>query len=168
MTSPNDTSTGYTFVKVHAVDQSYAVLDPESLDEESSTSVYWDWRIENSAGQFQVMFGVEVVGTKTNHESARVRLLGTFNVMGDVTVDLRTFVTFTAPAILLPYARQMITNLTAQGPFEAKLLSPINVRKLMEFATFEESTGYKQLVADDSLTAVFGDPSSYQLELQSP
>ncbi len=54
---------------------------------------------------------------------------------------LRTFATVQAPVLLVPYLRQVITNLTAQSRVGAMLLPPLNmveITKAMQAQTAQE------------------------------
>lgn len=154
-THPQGAASGYALVKLHATEQRYELVGPEDLSDDAETTVGWDWRIE-SEGTFQVLFGLEVHPTKEVNQRVVVYMLATFEVQGEPSLPLRPFVSFSAPAILLPYVRANITHLTSQGPFEPLLLSPLNVTRLLEFATFESSTGYEQVKANPELAASLG------------
>lgn len=154
--NPTSAETGYSLVKLHASKQLHRVLTADQVEEERSTGISWDWRVEGPR-LFQVFLGFEMKGPQEAPEEIEVDLVGTFQIEGeDTSLALQPFVQFSAPAIILPYIRQIVTNLTSHGPFEPLLMSPMNVQKMMEFANFEESTGFHQLREDPELAAAFG------------
>ena len=56
---------------------------------------------------------------------------GAFSVRAGVPADkIKTFSTFQAPVLLLPYVRQVITNLTAQARCGALVMPPINMAEV--------------------------------------
>lgn len=154
--SEGDGRTGYGIVKVHATKQFHQALTAEEVEEERSTRVSWDWRAAGP-GSFQVFLGFEITGPKEAPERVEVEMVGTFQIEGDSrSLDLEPFVQFAAPAMLVPYIRQVVTNLTSQGPFEPLLMSPLNVYDLMDFARFTETTGYTQAQEDVELAESLG------------
>lgn len=58
---------------------------------------------------------------------------GAFSVRAGVPAEkIKTFSTVQAPVLLLPYLRQVITNLTAQARCGALVMPPINMAKVIK------------------------------------
>lgn len=151
-----DTGTGYTLEKIHTTEQLYRLVNAEDLGEEREYEFGWDWRIGGESA-FQVLFSLEIKGTRDINELVRVKIVGTFSVTGkEKTVDLPHFVQYAAPAILFAYVRQIVTTLTSQGPFEPLLIAPTNMQKAMDYGDFEQTTGYSQLADDPELAESWG------------
>lgn len=140
---------GYRLLDLSAALQRYSILDPEdpesNLQEAPSLRLVWDWKLTDDQ-QFEVFVGVWLIGTKEEPQEVEVRMVGTFTVDGEVQdLELRDFVHTSAPAIMMPYVRDKVTQLTSDGPFGAYYLPIVNVRNLMKGYSYEESTGAAQL-----------------------
>jgi preprotein translocase subunit SecB len=97
-----------------------------------------------------------VSSSKEHSDSAGVTIAGTFRALDQVPVPLGEFVRVHGPAILLPYAREMISQLTSRGPFGQFLLAPINVLEMMERYDMSKSTGTQMLRDNQALAKDFG------------
>lgn len=141
---------GYRLLDVSAAYQHYSIIDAEDRDEPlqetRSTRFFWNWSV-TAPRRFEVVLGILVTGTEDAPEEVDVRVVGTFAVEGeDPTLGIDTFVHTSAPAIILPYIREKITRLTADGPFGTYWLPIVNVQRLMkETHPYEESEGARQL-----------------------
>lgn len=62
-----------------------------------------------------------------------LELIGIFEVEdGAANMDLEHFGKQNAPALMMPFAREIIASLTSRGPMEPLLLPPINVYALIK------------------------------------
>lgn len=153
MTTPPVPSAGYSLESIHTIRASYGlVLAEGDPPEERELSFMWDWRVAEKPGSFQVLLGAQVGPCKDAPDELEAVILGTFEVIGEVqSVNLRGFVELNAPAVLMPYLRQALTTLSAQGPMGPFYLIPINVTVLSESFDRDNATGASQLKEDPSL-----------------
>lgn len=140
---------GYRLLDVSAALQRYSIVDPDDpeaeVEDKPSMRFMWDWRMLEDR-QFEVFLGVWLMGTTEQPQEVEVRLVGTFAIDGEVqALALREFVHTSAPAILMPYVRDKVTGLTADGPFGSYYMPIVNVQSLMKGYAYENSSGAKQL-----------------------
>lgn len=135
----------YAFERVYTNHQSLRVIAPsESLPAEEPALFGWDWRML-SDGHFEVTLQFGLDPSVRRPEEIRVTLSGRFSPVGETQeVPIESFVRFHAPAILMPFVREVVSGLTSRGFFGALLLPPINVQSLMERQDVGETTAAKQ------------------------
>jgi preprotein translocase subunit SecB len=157
MTSPKNRS-GYRLSRLYYPRQSYALNDPTELpaeegdteDSEREFSVAWDWRITGES-RFSISLGILIPATRRAPELIEVGVVGDFHVIGDTpSVDIKQFVTANGPAILFPYLRQAISQLTTNGPRGSYMLPALNILEMLKDHSYDESTGAQQLAEADA------------------
>jgi len=157
MTDPGKLPTsGYNFESIYSNHQSLLLVAKSSdLPTESNLLFGWDWRLlSDSHFEVTVQFGIDPTIDRT--EEIRVTMCGRFTPVGDrQEVPLESFVQYHAPAILMPFIRDAVANLTSRGFFGSLLLPPINVQVLMEQRDPAMATAANQL-AETSMRQVSG------------
>lgn len=151
-------TSGYTFERVYTNHQSLRVIArSEDLPAEPPALFSWNWRML-SEGHFEVTLQFGLDPSIRRPEEIRVTLSGRFAPIGEnQEVPLDSFVRFHAPAILMPFVREIVTGLTSRGFFGALLLPPINVQSLMEHQVVGDATGTRQLAEGGSNLVDRGD-----------
>lgn len=62
------------------------------------------------------------------YDRFQLELTGMFEtIKGEENLDLEKFAQVSAPALLMPYAREIISNITSRTPLPHLLLPPINI-----------------------------------------
>jgi len=62
------------------------------------------------------------------YDGFQLELTGIFEaIKGEENLDLEEFVKISAPALLMPFAREIISNITSRTPLPHLLLPPINI-----------------------------------------
>jgi preprotein translocase subunit SecB len=104
-------------------------------------------------GQFEVTVQFGLDPSAARPEEIRVTMNGRFAPVGDrQEVSLESFAQFHAPAILMPFVREVVSGLTARGFFGALVLPPINVQSLMERQIAQAATAnLRELNASNAL-----------------
>jgi preprotein translocase subunit SecB len=152
---------GYKIERVYVAEQEYRVTDPDAREESAASDTRevafgWDWR-PLGPRRFEVVIEVSVEPSKDAPEVARVRLFGLFAAgSGELTIPFRDFVRHNAPAILFPYAREVVSTMTGRGPYGAFHIDPLNVREMTGGTTIDQTLGYKYLVDHPDVAATFG------------
>lgn len=153
---------GYFIDRVYVLRQNHEILlDRDSLpDGEPSVVFGWDWQIdEEEPAFFNVAVTLGIEGSKERPENAQVALVGRFQ-LGEKgaahSIDFDHFVRTNAPAILFPYARSVLANLTLQGLLGVYHFPPMNVIRLMEDQDPTAATGAQQLIRDAALAELYG------------
>lgn len=149
---------GYALERVYALEQIYKLGDSvaESLPSGGrQVSFGWDWRPIGPM-VFDVIITIGLDRSKEQNDTARVVLAGTFRAAGELPVPFAEFVRLHGPVILLPYAREMLSQITSRGPFGAFLLAPINLVGLMQRCDMTESTGGRVLRDQPEVARDFG------------
>jgi preprotein translocase subunit SecB len=155
----NPPGTGYSLESVHTMQARYEPYrgDAGELPNERPIEFAWDWRLTGSR-EFQVVLAARLGARSRAADEIEASVAGTFEIIGDVqSVDLEAFVGLNAPALLMPYLRQALTNLTAMGPHGAYYLPPVNVKVLSEQFDPAAASGAKQLAERPSLIASWED-----------
>ena len=148
MTPPG---TGYSLESMHTTLASYHSLLADDLPDERDLGFRWDWRFIGER-RFEVLLGATVGASKETPDEMEAVVVGTFEVIGEVqSIEMRKFVSLNAPALLMPYVRQAITNLSAHGPHGHFFLPPINVVVLSQSFDHEAATGFPQLTDGTTL-----------------
>lgn len=144
-TSKTFPASGYAILKVYTSAQSLEVKDIDTLPIGTLDVKFgWDWRYV-AADTFEVKVSIVLEPEKSRPFSASTTVVGVFRRVGDShKVTLRNFVGLQAVAILLPYARQYIANLTVNTMTGAFNLPTVNVVALMADFDPEKTTGAHQ------------------------
>lgn len=156
-------SAGYRVERVYVGEQFYKVLDdaeeePIELGEGEDRTIRfgWDWR-PVAPRRFEVALEIIADPIRDTAEHAQVRVLGVFEATpGDPTVPFVDFIRVNAPAILFPFAREVISAMTGRGPFGAFHIDPVNVPALLSEADLEDTTGARYLRSNEAIAASFG------------
>ena len=142
MTTPSAIDSGYVIEALYFPVQQ---LTPAEADSESGEIAWgWDWRW-NSHHHFEVglLFGAPAGSSRP--ERMEVAATAIFRVVGESqTVPVPSFAYAHAPALLFPYIRQVVDELTSRSPFGRIVLPPTNVLALMTKFNAEEATGVRQ------------------------
>jgi preprotein translocase subunit SecB len=140
---------GYALERVYSNDLRLCdkPVPPNQQDDEGEIAFGWDWRmIEKDRFEVKVILSVEPAGIRD--ELARVVVVGRFQQVADTpTVELSDFVKRQAPAILMPYARQLISLLTSNSIYGAFFLPPLNLAEMMKDFDASQAQGAKQVRA---------------------
>jgi len=142
-------TSGYVFDKIYTNAISMRVTPPQDgLPAEPPLLFTWDWKLLSPDRKtFEVSISVGIDPSAKRQEELRVTIIGRFRAEGErQEVPLDSFVRFHAPAILMPFARETLSNMTARGFYETLLLPPLNVQTLMERQDVAATTGAKQML----------------------
>jgi preprotein translocase subunit SecB len=145
--SPKTARSGYSLERVYVVQQQYNVLDPEEVSaksDEREVAFGWDWRAVGKR-RFEVLVELTVEPSADATERASVRLFGLFSATEKLSIKFNDFVRHNAPALLFPYAREVVSTMTGRGPFGAFHVDPLNMRDLQGLGGLEDTQGYIQL-----------------------
>jgi len=128
----------------------------ESAPELGEFNFGWDWSFVSPTA-FDVTIIVNLEPARERPERVRASIAGIFQVTGDVpSVDLTRFAKLHAPAILMPFAREMIASLTGRGLFDALYIPPINMVAVMENMQGDSTTGVRQIKEGHPFARAFG------------
>lgn len=142
---------GYTIEKIYTYHQLLRHKEPGDEGTHGQIDVGWDWRLlPYEELTFEVRLSLTVEPTPDRDDQLAVGIVGRFRkVTDEPSVPLLDFVRIQAPAILLPYARQALSELSVNSYYGTYYLPPINVVLLMEDFDPLNTTGAKQLAELD-------------------
>lgn len=147
-TKQNSPLSGYAIVKVYQTSAQLKPVPPgEIKGDGEGASFSWDWRWGASVAAFEVRLTVSLEAAAERPYSATVDAVGRFRQVGDKpAVAIEEFVRLQAVAIVMPYLRQHLTNLTVNtlsGPY---FLPSINIAELMKDFDPKKATGATEMV----------------------
>lgn len=161
-------ASGFHLLRVITVHQEYSLASEEEVGAEGDNrrmTVNWDWSVSEDR-QFDVFLGASIEGNQEAPERVNVGLVGEFVLDGSVpSMAFQTFVQTSAPAILFPYLRQIVSDLTGRGPYGPYYIPSVNVVRMMKQYDFDTTTGAGQLREDPALAKLYGWPADVQLSL---
>lgn len=164
---PGAHGTGYRLTRMYALEQSYRIRANEQHASAGSVGrqfqISWDWRV-SGARTFDVIVTLTALPSDEQPDEGRVSLVATFEAGPEQqTVSFGDFVRFNAPAMLIPFAREAVAQITARGPYGSFILVPFNVVGVMSSFDPMLATGMQQLRADPSLRLTFPlvDPAAF-------
>lgn len=157
----NAVAAAFTIAGIHALDVHYDLLDGDTEDlpelgEDRPVGFIWDWNVLDE-DTVSVLLGVQVGATRETPE--RVRYAATaVAVFGEAPTHPGFFdlIRVHLPAIIFPYLREGVANLTSRGPYGLFQLPPTNVAKLAERFPLKESSGYERFQKEPKLRKRFG------------
>jgi preprotein translocase subunit SecB len=161
-------TSGFRLLRVVTIHQEYSIVSGEEIASETEArglTVNWDWSVSKDR-QFDVFLGADLAGNQEAPETVNVGVIGEFAIAGVATsMAVRSFVQTAAPAIMFPYLRQIISDLTGRGPYGPYYLPSVNVVRMMQRYDFEATRGAHQLRENQELARIYGWPSDLQLAL---
>jgi len=133
--------TGYVLEALHFPIQLLTVASPEGDSRDAEWG--WDWRWKDH-DHFEVGFLFSALPADARPEKLQVSANAIFRVVGDnQTVPIATFAHGHAPALLFPYIRQVVDELTSRSPYGRLLLPPMNIIALMGSFDPDDASGSK-------------------------
>lgn len=136
---------GYAILSVFIVSQKLEPIEVGGTNSDDDVQFAWDWRLSGE-DLFDVLVKLRVGATKERPSLAEVSLVGRFRRTNpETSVGLAEFAHIQAVAILLPYVRQALANLTVMTERGAYHLPSVNVVALMKDFDVKDGTGAKQL-----------------------
>ena len=150
--TPGGVESGYSLERIFANDLQFTghpVAD-DMPEIEAPMQFGWDWTVD-SPESFSVRVTLSVLPTKARPETTAVTLTAGFSRRGEPTVPLVDFASKHAPAIMMPFVREIIFSLSGRGLHGGLLLPPFNVLAMMSNLDVNESEGMKQLRGDSEL-----------------
>lgn len=141
---------GYRVDKIYVADQEYKIvagLELPSGSEASDRPVNfgWDWR-PISSRRFEVVIEISIDPVEPAPEKLSVRVIGLFSAEeGEVSIALPDFLKYNAPAILFPFAREVISAMSGRGPHGAFHLKPLNIVSLLSQFEYAQTRGFEFL-----------------------
>lgn len=134
--------TGFRLEGIHFPIQRYGLVDEATLGAdtiEDPLRIGWDWAWVEQDRSFDVAVSLERRPEKKRPEQIMVQVVGRFTLTGHPTsVQIDEFALNNATAILFPYARQVLFQLSANGPFGAQVVQPVNIANVV--ARFDPRT----------------------------
>lgn len=142
MTTPSTIASGYI---IESLVFPVQVLSAAATQHDVDVQWGWDWRWVSS-DQFEVGLLFSVPSMDSRPERLEVAVTATIRIVGvDQTVPVQMFAYAHAPALMFPYIRQVVDDLTSRSPLGRVLLPPTNTVALMSKFNASESTGAKQV-----------------------
>ncbi|MEO7455337.1 MAG: protein-export chaperone SecB [Gemmatimonadaceae bacterium] len=137
--SPANTESGYILESLTFPVQVLVAAVPDPTAENAEWGWDWQWKDRD---HFEV--GLLFVGPPLDArpEKVQVSVNAVFRVVGDVqTVPIEQFAHGHAPALIFPYIRQVVDELTSRSPYGRVLLPPTNIVALMASFDAAEASG---------------------------
>lgn len=144
MTVNTSPFSGYLIGKIYTTQQQIRPEKPsDNAAEHAEFRFGWDWRwLEHD--RFEVRLTVGITASPERPEDISTDVIGQFRLAEQQRIAVEEFARLQAVAILLPYARQFLANLTFNGLFGAYHLPTLNVNVLMEGMDLASATAASQ------------------------
>lgn len=149
--SENEKLSGYAIERVYTTHQELRQKARTEIAAEGGAMTFgWDWRwLKRPVFEVRILVGIEA--TVERPEAITTNVVGRFSQVGDgPSIAIEKFVRLQAVAILLPYARQFLSSLSANSQHGAYYLPTLNVNVLMKDVDTSKSTAAKQEAAERS------------------
>ena len=126
---------GIVFRGVYLTKLQFSLKDktPETLDCSLNLSISKEIQGRKEGGKtlFLRLAADPMAGVKEKPFEMQVEILGVFDAEPDSNLPIETFGSEQGPALLVPYLRELISNITARTPLPPLILPPINVHALL-------------------------------------
>jgi preprotein translocase subunit SecB len=125
---------GYSIVSVYLTTAELRPKEPADTNAtEPPVTFGWDWRRTTDKSVFEVRLTLALEPVKERPYATAVDAVGRFRQIGDSpSPRVEDFASLQAVAILLPYAREHLTSLTAKTKAGPYYLPSVNVYELMK------------------------------------
>ena len=107
-------------------------LKDVSVESPNTPTIFLENAAKQEEGYYEVVLGITVT-SKVDEQTAfliEVQQAGVFHIVGLPNNDLPLALEIACPNILLPFAREAISDLVGKSGFPQLLLSPINFESL--------------------------------------
>lgn len=148
MTKPREMPlSGYAIENVYTYHQLLEHKDPGEEDTHGAVDIGWDWWLVGAdEPTFEVRLSATVESSPQRDDHISAGLIGRFRMIEKPpSVPVVQFVRLQATAILLPYLRQVLSNLTSTSFHGTYYLPPINAVELMKDFDAANTIGARQL-----------------------
>lgn len=140
--SPSGTDTGYVLEALTFPVQLLVGAVPEPDNDNAEWG--WDWRWKDH-DHFEVGLLFSGPAVSARPEKVQVSVNAVFRVVGEAqTVPISQFAHGHAAALIFPYIRQVVDELTSRSPYGRVLLPPTNIVVLMSNFDSDAATGARQ------------------------
>jgi preprotein translocase subunit SecB len=125
---------GYAITRVYSTHLEMHAQEPsEDATRHDAVGFGWDWRWIEERRAFEVRISLVVEPSAHRHQYAAANTIGQFRLVDEApAIPIEEFARLQAVAILLPYARQFLTELTGNSLHGPYYLPSLNVHQLME------------------------------------
>ncbi len=103
------------------------IIEPSKI----SISAYTSKKIEKNSLQYKIDFYINK-GIKNPEVTFYCKIVGFFIAENDSNMTLEDFAKLNAPALLYPYIRELLYNLTIRSGINPIILPPINLKAIIE------------------------------------
>ncbi len=142
MTAASGIDSGYVLESLNFPLQSLRATAPEA--HEQAPEWGWDWRWKDR-DHFEVGVVFSGPSIDARPEKIEVAVNAVFRIVGEIqTVPVGDFAHGPAVALLFPYLRQVVDDLTSRSPFGRVLLPPANTVALMSKFDASQARGSLQ------------------------
>lgn len=140
--SPTSTESEYVLESLTFPVQMLTPAAPDAAIQNAEWGWDWQWRNHD---HFEVGLLFSAPPLDARPEKVQVSVNAVFRVVGDIqTVPIAQFAHGHAPALVFPYIRQVVDELTSRSPYGRVLLPPTNIVALMASFDATEAAGNKR------------------------
>lgn len=112
--------------KNYLIDQCSFSFKNVSISKEMEFSITPEVSFDKDKHSFELLMNV-AINDKEHYLDINMRIRGFFDYSGEDTNLLRNFIGINAPAILFPYIRSYISNITALGGIQPVIMPTLNM-----------------------------------------
>ena len=131
----NKSESGYKINNIILTESAFFRINNVAFGEGVQTSLKIDTNVEVNEKVITVIEEATVIQTFNGNEQVniKVKMVGIFECVGDTLLtDYEDFGRINGAAILFPYIREHVTNISLKGGLGAIMLPPVNFTKVLK------------------------------------
>ena len=115
----------------YLIDQVSINFTGKQLSKEMEFAINPEGKFNQEEKKFELIMSV-IVNDKEHNMDLNMRIRGFFSYDGDDIGELKSFIGINSPAILFPYIRSYVTNITALGGLSPVIMPTLNMKGVGE------------------------------------
>ena len=115
----------------YLIDQVSINFTGKQLSKEMEFAINPEGKFNQEEKKFELIMSV-IVNDKEHNMDLNMRIRGFFSYDGDDMGELKSFIGINSPAILFPYIRSYVTNITALGGLSPVIMPTLNMKGVGE------------------------------------
>jgi preprotein translocase subunit SecB len=128
---------GIKFVGTYLLDVEFHYFQENRESREVDFKIHCTEQMSADERELSLIFEIEVNKGRETMAAFTIlaKIVGLFVADPGSNLPLKAFANIQGPALLVPYVRELISNITGRAPIPAFYLDPVNIKALLEGST---------------------------------